>query len=130
MRPFSFSVLQLNEISPWFDGGLMYGPNKAWADTLRLFAGGQLAYQLDGTVRTDALTSINDIRRSLPPPNVIGLPFANPPPPILSDTIPERDGLDRLMSVNRFWSELMGKGVPNSSLLCSVGLVYSGWVPH
>lgn len=107
MRLLLSFVLQLNEISPWFDGGLMYGPNKAWADTLRLFSGGQLAYQLNGVVRTEPLNNLNDIRRSLPPPNVIGLPFANPPPPILSASIPEEDGLDRLMSVNRFWSEFL-----------------------
>ncbi len=85
----------------------MYGPNKAWADTLRLFAGGQLAYQLNDVVGTAPLTSISEISRSLPPPNVIGLPFANPPPPILSASTAEEDGLDRLMSVNRFWSEFL-----------------------
>ena len=104
-------VVQLNEISPWFDGGLMYGPNKAWADTLRLFSGGQLAYQLNGAVGSQPLT-LEQIRTSLPPPNSIGLPFANPPPPILSASVSEADGLDRLMSVNRFWSELMKRVAP------------------
>lgn len=116
MRQWLSLVSQLNEISPWFDGGLMYGPNKAWADTLRLFAGGQLAYQLNGVVGTAPLLNLSEIRRSLPPPNVIGLPFANPPPPILSASIPEQDGLDRLMSVNRFWSELLENGIQLASI--------------
>ena len=30
-------LLQMNEITPWMDGGLTYGVNKAWADGLRLF---------------------------------------------------------------------------------------------
>ena len=112
-------VVQLNEISPWFDGGLMYGPNKAWADTLRLFSGGQLAYQLNGAVGSQPLT-LEQIRTSLPPPNSIGLPFANPPPPILSASVSEADGLDRLMSVNRFWSELMKRVAPNlAPLYCA-----------
>lgn len=105
MMPMPSFNLQINEISPWFDGGLIYGPNKAWGDTLRLFSGGQLAYQNANGVGTSRLTTDAEISRSLPPPNVIGLPFANPPPPILSETIPEGDGLERLMSVNRFWSE-------------------------
>lgn len=106
MRPLPSFVSQINEISPWFDGGLVYGPNKAWADTLRLFRGGQLAYQsANGAPGTERLTNTADISTSLPPDNVIGLPFANPPPPILSETIAETDGPDRLMTVNRFWSE-------------------------
>ena len=85
----------------------MYGPNKAWADTLRLFTGGQLAYQINDEVGSERLSTLDQIKRSLPPPNVIGLPFANPPPPILSASVSEADGLDRLRSVNRFWSESM-----------------------
>ena len=29
--------MQMNEITPWIDGGLTYGVSKAWADGLRLF---------------------------------------------------------------------------------------------
>ncbi|KAK8769921.1 hypothetical protein V5799_013616 [Amblyomma americanum] len=29
---------QINEITPWIDGGLTYGTSKTWADTLRAFA--------------------------------------------------------------------------------------------
>ena len=58
---------QLNEITPWIDGNIMYGPGKAWADAIRSFEGGRLAD--DGT-------------GLYPPKNDIGLPFANPHVPV------------------------------------------------
>ncbi|XP_046845729.1 dual oxidase 2-like isoform X2 [Xenia sp. Carnegie-2017] len=58
---------QLNEITPWLDGGLMYGVAKAWADALRSFQDGKLAHSKYGT--------------QWPHENEIGLPMANPPPP-------------------------------------------------
>ena len=63
---------QLNEITPWFDGGLIYGTTKAWADTIREHKFGRLA-QYDETN-----TNIN---MSFPKVNEPGLPMANPPPP-------------------------------------------------
>ena len=39
----SCDVLQLNEITPYLDGGLVYGTSKAWADMLRTFPDGTLA---------------------------------------------------------------------------------------
>ena len=101
---------QLNEITPWLDGGLMYGPNKAWADTLRLYKDGQLAYQwanLEQPAEGAPLADLESIKASLPPPNVIGLPFANPPPPVRSRELDADQGLERLGSVNRFWSEFL-----------------------
>ena len=56
---------QFNEISPWFDGTLMYGPNKAWCDALRAYKDGLLAE--------------NPATPGYPPDNHIGLPIANPP---------------------------------------------------
>lgn len=58
---------QLNEITPWIDGGLFYGTTKAWADALRSFVNGSLA--------------CDDSECKFPRKNSIGLPMANPPPP-------------------------------------------------
>ena len=79
--------MQLNEITPWFDGGLMYGPFKAWTDAIRSFRGGELAALNNADNIADQYPQLN---------NVLGLPFANPPPPANDTTI---------FPVNRFWSE-------------------------
>lgn len=81
--------MQLNEITPWLDGGLMYGVVKAWADTLRT---------LNMTGPAGALAALNDERNipdQFPVENTIGLPLANPPPPANHSLFP----------VNRFWSK-------------------------
>uniref|UniRef100_H2Z327 NAD(P)H oxidase (H2O2-forming) n=1 Tax=Ciona savignyi TaxID=51511 RepID=H2Z327_CIOSA len=59
---------QLNEITPFIDGGLTYGINKAWSDALRLLKKNwELAsYKGEG---------------KFPIENSLGLPLANPPPP-------------------------------------------------
>ncbi|XP_078589015.1 dual oxidase 2-like [Branchiostoma floridae x Branchiostoma japonicum] len=67
---------QLNEITPYLDGGLMYGVTKAWADALRLFS----------EDRPGRLMSCGDQGHAecgdlYPAYNTLGLPFANPPPP-------------------------------------------------
>ena len=77
--------MQLNEITPWMDGGLVYGPFKAWTDAIRSFENGELA----------ALNKDMDIAEQFPIRNDIGLPLANPPPPANASLFP----------VNRFWSE-------------------------
>lgn len=59
---------QLNEITPFLDGQVIYGPNKAWTDAIRSFQGGRLASTNPGT-----------IIQEFPPNNTIRLPFANPP---------------------------------------------------
>lgn len=78
--------VQLNEITPWIDGGLMYGVTKAWADALRSFK--------NGTLACDAKNGVEDCR--FPIRNDLGLPMANPPPP--------RD--HKLKSSRRFFSKL------------------------
>ncbi len=85
---------QLNEITPWMDGGLVYGPFKAWTDAIRSFEYGELLSQglNGGTERPD----IEDIRNIVPVRNDIGLPLANPTPPANASLFP----------VNRFWSKL------------------------
>ena len=76
---------QLNEITPWFDGTLMYGPAKGWADALRAYTRGELAANNQNYSLAD----------QVPAMNTIGLPYANAPPP----------ANHTLFSVNRFWSK-------------------------
>ncbi len=78
--------MQLNEITPWFDGGLMYGPFKAWTDAIRAFQGGELAANNQENAISDQFPQSNE---------VLGLPYANPPPPFNNSLYP----------VNRFWSK-------------------------
>ena len=92
--------MQLNEITPWMDGGLVYGPFKAWTDAIRSFERGELRSQ--GIGGSD---DISDIRNIVPARNDIGLPLANPPPPANNSLFP----------VNRFWSELHALPVPLSA---------------
>ena len=66
-------LTQLSEISPWIDGTLVYGPNKAWADTLRSFKDGLLAATNDSDVDSKA--------RYFPAYNDVKLPMINPPTP-------------------------------------------------
>ena len=82
--------MQLNEITPWLDGGLVYGPIKAWTDAIRAFDKGYLGI-LNNTRPVDQ-QPISDM---FPPNNDIGLPLANPTPPANATLFP----------VNRFWSE-------------------------
>jgi len=82
--------LQLNEVTPFFDGNLMYGPNKAWTDAIRLFRDGLLAATNDSTDPSDL-----DRDRYFPAINDIRLPFANPSPP--------RDHV--LKPIRRFYSK-------------------------
>ena len=77
-------------MSPYFDGSLIYGPNKAWTDAIRLFKDGLLASTNDST-DSDA----PDKDKNFPALNDVQLPFANPPPP--------RDHV--LKPVKRFFSK-------------------------
>ncbi|XP_066271340.1 dual oxidase 2-like isoform X5 [Branchiostoma lanceolatum] len=78
----NFPRQQLNEITAFLDGGLMYGVTKAWADALRLLSSesgkrGRLASCFDQGVAG----CVEDVAGSYPAYNTIGLPMANPPPP-------------------------------------------------
>ncbi|XP_062578537.1 dual oxidase 2-like isoform X2 [Saccostrea cucullata] len=64
---------QLNEITPFLDGTLFYGPGKAWTDAIREFKRGYLKVKDPSTY--------DDITKQFPADNDIRLPFANPPPP-------------------------------------------------
>lgn len=83
---------QINEITPWIDGGLTYGTSKTWADTLRSFSCGQLASSHGG---------------QFPVENSIRLPMANPPPP----------RFHRLRPVSRFFRLGNPRGNENTFLL-------------
>jgi dual oxidase len=80
------------------DGGLIYGPFRAWTDAIRSFENGELAAQgVDGyTVdhyEEDAIPI--DTRNMIPLRNDKALPFANPAPPANESLFP----------VDRFWSK-------------------------
>ncbi|KAH7962521.1 hypothetical protein HPB52_016680 [Rhipicephalus sanguineus] len=83
---------QINEITPWIDGGLTYGTSKTWADTLRAFRCGKLASSHNG---------------QFPVENSIRLPMANPPPP----------RFHRLRPVSRFFRLGNPRGNENTFLL-------------
>lgn len=88
--------MQINEITPYLDGQLMYGPARAWTDAIREFKGGRLL----ALAATEGGPPLHEpINASFPAVNDIRLPFANPPNP--------RDlgARNRLKNVNRFWSK-------------------------
>ena len=58
---------QLNEHTPWIDGGIVYGTSKAWANQLRSFRGGRLA------------DNGQEGEPEYPERNTIGLPMVNLP---------------------------------------------------
>ncbi|XP_077863233.1 dual oxidase-like [Saccoglossus kowalevskii] len=92
---------QLNEITPYIDGGLMYGTSKAWADALRSFEGGRLAKSEIG---------------NFPAENDIGLPMANPPAP--AD--------HKLKDAKRFFKLGNPRGNENPFLL-TFGILWFRW---
>lgn len=90
--------MQLNDVTPWMDGGLTYGTSKGWADTLRSFGIG---------TRKGRLAS-RDMDGKYPIENDINLPMANPPPP--SGPYEWRGNVKpeprpRLLPVKRFFRE-------------------------
>ncbi|XP_071091367.1 dual oxidase 1-like [Haliotis cracherodii] len=94
---------QLNEITPFLDGNLMYGFAKAWTDTLRSFEGGELIANDPNAPLTESIPKINDIR----------LPMANPPAP----------KLHMLRPVSRFYRLGNPRGNENP-LLLSFGVMW------
>lgn len=88
---------QLNEITPWIDGGLVYGISKGWSDNLRTL-------NEDGKLLNWKDTSGGEF----PVYNDIGMPMANPPPPsgpeVLNGQSREHLKKPRLLNVRRFFS--------------------------
>ncbi|KAK3606271.1 hypothetical protein CHS0354_037947 [Potamilus streckersoni] len=101
---------QLNEITPYIDGGLTYGTSKAWTDALREFKDGPLRGRLA------ALDPYADIKDSFPAQNSIRLPMANPPPPREHELKP----------VKRFWKLGNPRGNENPFLL-TFGVLWFRW---
>ncbi|KAK6179799.1 hypothetical protein SNE40_012075 [Patella caerulea] len=97
---------QLNEITPYIDGGLMYGTSKAWTDTLRSFKDGKLLSNDESQL----------IPESFPVKNTIRLPMANPPPPREHELKP----------VNRFYRLGNPRGNENPMLL-TFGVIWFRW---
>lgn len=91
---------QLNEITPYIDGTLMYGVGKAWTDAIR-----ELSEKYPG--RLKAQDPSVPIHQSFPADNEIRLPMANPPPPREHELKP----------VKRFWLLGNPRGNENPFLL-------------
>ncbi|XP_038077765.1 dual oxidase 2-like isoform X2 [Patiria miniata] len=100
---------QLNEITPWIDGGLVYGTTKAWADALRSFEGGRLADN-SGNVAGEG---------GFPEQNTLGLPMANVPPP--AEAINHK-----LRDAKRFFKLGNPRGNENPFLL-TFGILWFRW---
>lgn len=73
--------VMLNGATSWVDGSVVYGPAKAWADSLRSFQGGKLKSSDE-----NGKFPVSDQKETPKSPNIkalntIGLPMKNPSPP-------------------------------------------------
>ena len=83
------------------DGGLVYGPFKAWADILRSFSNGKLAH-FPNPPFANGPVDADDIANQVPRSNEdFGLPFINPPPPANHS----------IFEVNRFWGKYVSMSI-------------------
>lgn len=87
---------QLNEITPYLDGGLIYGTTKSWADYLRKYN--------DSSVDPDGKLASKDREGLFPEVNYDRLPMANPPPPFHHAEIVRNQSL---LPVSRFFSRFL-----------------------
>jgi len=108
---------QLNEITPWLDGGLIYGTTKAWSDHLRLYKNGTLAPRGLLATSHDGL---------FPDYNTINLPMANPPPPFYHRDFAMKH---ETFKVNRFFKLGNPRGNENPFLL-TFGILWFRWHNH
>ncbi|OXA56851.1 Dual oxidase 2 [Folsomia candida] len=106
---------QLNEITPWIDGGLIYGTAKGWADVLRT--------NPDGTLVPHGLLASVDNKGYFPAINKLRLPLANPPPPAHHSVWTKQH---ETANVNRFFVLGNPRGNENAFLL-SFGVVLFRW---
>ncbi|XP_044256242.1 dual oxidase 2-like [Tribolium madens] len=105
---------QLNEITPYLDGGLFYGITKQWADQLRTYE--------NGTIDPDGcLASSHD--GLFPAYNTDRLPMANPPPPIYHSMFIKSH---ETAKVSRFFKLGNPRGNENSFLL-TFGIMWFRW---
>ncbi|RZC35513.1 dual oxidase 1-like, partial [Asbolus verrucosus] len=105
---------QLNEITPYLDGGLFYGTTKQWADQLRTYP--------NGTMDPDGrLASTDD--GLFPAKNTENLPMANPPSPFYHSTYISSH---ETAKVSRFFKLGNPRGNENSFLL-TFGIMWFRW---
>ncbi|XP_050459016.1 dual oxidase 2-like isoform X1 [Cataglyphis hispanica] len=105
---------QLNEITPFLDGGLIYGTSKAWSDVLRTNSSGIL--QADGQLASSYFGLYPDY-------NTVRLPMANPPPPIHHHQYISRHYSE---SVTRYFKLGNPRGNENPFLL-TFGIIWFRW---
>lgn len=84
---------QLNEITPYLDGGLIYGTTKSWSDYLRKYG--------NGKVDPNGLLAFSH-GGLFPEYNTDKLPMANPPPPFYHH---KQASGHELFKVSRFFSK-------------------------
>ncbi|CAG7733979.1 unnamed protein product [Allacma fusca] len=113
---------QLNEITPWFDGGLIYGTAKGWADVLRTMNDGEL--HPEGKLASEQELGMGS--GLFPRNNSIRLPLANPPPPARHCEWTKKH---ETANVNRFFVLGNPRGNENAFLL-TFGIVLFRWHNH
>ncbi|XP_064081195.1 dual oxidase 2-like isoform X2 [Macrobrachium nipponense] len=107
---------QLNEITPYLDGGLVYGTSKGWADVLRYNADGKLA-------PGGKLASHSELGKNFPAENAQALPMANPPAPTNHSQYKEQGFT---APVDRFFKLGNPRGNENPFLL-TFGILWFRW---
>ncbi|XP_076380631.1 dual oxidase 1 isoform X2 [Megalopta genalis] len=108
---------QLNEITPFLDGGLIYGTSKAWSNFLRTYS--------DGTFDQNGLLA-SSYNNSYPAYNTEKLPMSNPPPPIGHDDYIAQHYTEK---VDRFFKLGNPRGNENPFLL-TFGIIWFRWHNH
>ncbi|KAK4315140.1 hypothetical protein Pmani_013613 [Petrolisthes manimaculis] len=106
---------QLNEITPYMDGGLVYGIAKGWADVLRL--------RHDGHLAPNGQLAEHHELEGFPAQNTQRLPMANPPPPANHSQFVQRSST---APVDRFFKLGNPRGNENPFLL-TFGIVWFRW---
>ncbi|XP_076296274.1 dual oxidase 1-like isoform X2 [Lasioglossum baleicum] len=105
---------QLNEITPFLDGGLIYGTSKAWSNVLRTYS--------NGTFDPNGLLAASH-DNLYPEYNTDKLPMSNPPPPIHHR---EYITQHRTEKVERFFKLGNPRGNENPFLL-TFGIIWFRW---
>ncbi|XP_078052427.1 dual oxidase-like isoform X2 [Augochlora pura] len=108
---------QLNEITPFLDGGLIYGTSKAWSNFLRTYS--------NGTFDQNGLLA-SCCKNLYPANNTEKLPMSNPPPPIRHHDYITRHYTEE---VDRFFKLGNPRGNENPFLL-TFGIIWFRWHNH
>ncbi|XP_043256112.1 dual oxidase 2-like [Colletes gigas] len=108
---------QLNEITPFLDGGLIYGTSKAWSNVLRTYSNG--TFDQNGLLAT----SHDNL---YPEYNTARLPMFNPPPPLHHHKYITQHHTEK---VERFFKLGNPRGNENPFLL-TFGIIWFRWHNH